>query len=166
MKSKTSFSRYSSQVARPPVISGYVYSWVTRSIWPLLRFFGFLVKILRSDFSALKLQLGPILCEITFFSSLSTLVTYLWIKLDFKPISQQPFLIWSDIFQFLGFYYDILGCSQFWGQSVTRMARMVMYRDSGSTFSSIEATWSYKLDHLVRKMTVLGAQTSLICIKM
>ena len=144
MKSKTSFTRYSSQVARPPVISGYVYSWVTRSIWPLLRFFGFLVKILRSDFSALKLQLGPILCEITFFSSLSTLVTYLWIKLDFKPISQQPFLIWSDIFQFLGFYYDILGCSQFWGQSVTRMAICI------TVFSTI---WAFS-EHCIALLSV------------
>ena len=103
MKSVTSFSRYSSQVARPPLISGYVSIWVSRSIWAFLRFFGFLVKILRSSIFDLKLHLGPILPETTFFSSLSLLITYLWLKLDFKPISQEPFLIWSDIFDFLGF---------------------------------------------------------------
>ena len=105
---ETSLCCYASQDGPWPLISGYVYKWVSGSIWRFISVFGLLVKILRSGVFDLKLQVRPILSENPFFTTFSLLVTNLWLKLDFKPISQQPFLIWSHIFKkqvFLHLYW-------------------------------------------------------------
>ena len=90
---ETSFCCYSSQDGPPPLILGYVYKWLSGSIWHFISVFGLLVKILRSSVFDLQLQVRSILSENPIFTTLSLLVTNLWLKLDFKPISQQLFLI-------------------------------------------------------------------------
>ena len=90
---ETSFCCYASQDGPWPLIPGYVYKWLSRSIWHFISVFGLLVKILRSSVFDLQLEVRPISCETPFFPTFSLLVTNLWLKLDFKPISQQLFLI-------------------------------------------------------------------------